>query len=104
MSGETNVPSNPASSVPLSRFQSAETMAAVILVAAVLFNPALAIINGHLMALAPAHVALGQAAITGAAFAVIAFHAKRAMTPWLLLSLIILAIQCFLVAFTQLFS
>jgi putative polymerase len=101
---EMNVPPNPAPSALRSRFHAGETMAAVILIAAVLFNAALAIVNGHVMALTQTHVALGQAVIIASAIGVIAFHTKRAMAPWLLLSLIIVAIQCCLVAFSQVFS
>jgi len=94
----------PASRAANGGSRAAGAMAAVVLIAAITFNAALAIINGHVSALTAAHVAIGQAIITASAIVVIAFHSRRAMTPWVFLALVMLAIQCFVIASSQVFS
>jgi hypothetical protein len=62
---------------------------AIVLIAAVCFNAILAIINGHVVALAQVHVVLAEIAIYAVALAIIITHADRSMLPWFLLTLFI---------------
>jgi putative polymerase len=62
---------------------------AIVLIAAVCFNAVLAIINGHVVALARTHVVLAEIAIYAVALGVIVSNADRRMWPWFLLALFI---------------
>jgi putative polymerase len=61
----------------------------MILIAAVCFNAVLAVINGHVVALARLHVVLAEIAVYAGALAIIVFRADRNMWPWFLLAIFI---------------
>jgi putative polymerase len=79
------------------------TLAGIVLFAAVLLNPLLAIVNGHVVGLSGAHVAMAEACVVGAAMLIVFVNAQRAMAPWLLLALMLVTIQFFLVATNEAF-
>jgi putative polymerase len=79
------------------------TLAGIVLVSAVLLNPVLAILNGHVLALGGTHVAIAEACVVGAAGLIVFTNAQRAMAPWLLLALVLVTIQLFLVSSNQVF-
>src|SRR5258708_1820592 len=62
----------------------------MILIGAVLFNAILAIINGHVFALARPHVVLAELAIYAAAISLLFFNADRKMMPWFLLAFFVI--------------
>ncbi len=62
----------------------------LVLIAAVCFNAVLSVINGHVVALARAHVILAEIAVYAGALAIIVFKADRKMWPWFLLTLFII--------------
>jgi putative polymerase len=64
---------------------SKESLSASILMAAIFFNAALAIVNAHFAELSPLHVSLCEAAISGLAIAVIALNLRASMLPWAIL-------------------
>lgn len=66
-------------------FLSKEALSGGILIAAVVFNAALAIVNGHFTALSGLHVSLFEAAISCLALAVIALNLRASMLPWAIL-------------------
>jgi putative polymerase len=59
----------------------------VVLIVAVTFNAALAVVNAHVFALERTYVVLTEIAVYGAAAAIIFFRADRRMLPWALLAL-----------------
>src|ERR1700761_6186411 len=61
----------------------------IIVLVAVCFNAALAIVNGHVVQLNRGIIAFAEVAIYGAAIAVIVLNADRKMQPWFLLALFI---------------
>src|SRR5882757_5216349 len=63
---------------------------AIVLISAVCFNAVLAIINGHVVALARTHVVLAEMAIYAVALGIIVANADRRMWPWFLLTLFII--------------
>ena len=66
-------------------FLSKEALSGGILIAAIVFNAALAIVNAHFTALSELHVSLFEAAISGLAVAVIALNLRASMLPWAIL-------------------
>lgn len=66
-------------------FLSKESLSAAVLVAAIFFNAALAIVNAHLTVLSELDVSLCEAAISGLAIAVIALNLSATMLPWAIL-------------------
>ena len=58
-----------------------------VLIVAVTFNAALALINAHIVALERTYVVLTEVAVYGAAAAIIFFRVDRRMMPWFLLAL-----------------
>ena len=61
----------------------------LVLIAAVSFNAVLAVINGHVFALARIHVELAEIAVYASAVAIIIVRADRTMWPWFLLTIFI---------------
>ncbi len=74
-------------------FLNKEALSGAILIAAVVFNAALAIVNGHLAPLSELHVSLFEAAITGLAVAVIALNLRVSMLPWGVLFALLLVLH-----------
>ena len=68
-----------------SAFLNKESLSAGIIIAAIFFNAALAIVNAHFTALSELHVSLVEAAISGLAVAVIASNLRASMLPWAIL-------------------
>lgn len=68
------------------------TVPPLVLICAVCFNAFLAIVNGHVVALARVHVVLAEISIYAAAIAIILTHADRKMLPWFLLTLFIVTL------------
>lgn len=66
-------------------FLNKEALCGCILIAAVFFNAALAIVNGHVTSLSALHVSLFEAAISGLAIAVISLNLRVSMLPWAIL-------------------
>ena len=66
-------------------FLSKESLSASILIVAIFFNAALAIVNAHFAALSQLHVSLVEVAISGLALAVIALNLRASMLPWAIL-------------------
>ena len=71
--------------VRLSAFLNKEVLSAGILIVAIFFNAALAIVNAHFAALSELDVSLFEAAISGLAVAVIALNLRVSMLPWAIL-------------------
>lgn len=68
-----------------SLFPGKESLSASILIAAVFFNAALAIVNAHVAALSELDVSLTEAAISGLAIAVVTLNFRASMLPWAIL-------------------
>jgi putative polymerase len=66
-----------------------------VLIAAVCFNAILAIINGHFVTLARAHVIFAEIAVYAGALAMIVSRADRRMWPWFLLTVFIILMGLF---------
>lgn len=64
----------------------------LVLISAVCFNAFLAIVNGHVVALARVQVVFAEISIYAAAIAIILTHADRKMLPWFLLTLFIVTL------------
>jgi putative polymerase len=69
-----------------------------VLVTAVCFNAILAILNGHFVALARAHVIFAEIAVYAGALAMIVSRADRRMWPWFLLTIFIILMGLFVSA------
>lgn len=78
--------------------------AAIIVLATLLFNPVLAVINGHVMRLSDNSVILTEAFIVASALLVIAAGFRPRMMPWLLLIAVIVAFAIVRTLGTQVFE
>lgn len=85
-------------------FLSKENFSASILIAAVFFNAALAIVNAHLQPLSELNVSLAEAAISGLALAVIALNLRASMLPWAILFILSLLLHFVLALANQAFN
>ena len=85
-------------------FLNKEILSAGILIMAVFFNAALAIVNGHFAALSGLHVSVFEAAISGLAVAVIALNLRVSMLPWAILFALILLLHFALALANHAFS
>jgi putative polymerase len=71
------------------------TLAGAVVMAAVLFNPFLALVNARVTALGRDHVALVEFLVVAAALGLVALNARRIMLPWIALLAAIVAAGIF---------
>jgi putative polymerase len=85
----------PAHSAPLVGVRDLSLLPAVLVLAAILFNPLLAIVNGHVTPLSAGHVIAAEIALVGAAHVLALANYKPQMTPWYALAGILVLIALF---------
>jgi putative polymerase len=87
-----------------SGFLNTETLSGGILIAAVFFNAALAVVNAHFRPLSKTDVTLIEAAITGCAILIIAYNMRADMVPWAMLFVSVLTLHLLMAIANQTFN